>query len=107
MKTTVLISLVFGAALASGCRVQHLGPHTGTAYKQAFADQADSESAAGPTAMSATDAKAVMRAHHGDSTESASAGGGVPAMSFGGAAVPQAAGGAWPGATGNISLEAK
>ncbi|HUH01005.1 MAG TPA: hypothetical protein VML75_03355 [Kofleriaceae bacterium] len=104
-----LVGAVAALALALlgstiGCRSEHLGKDTGRAYRQAFEQQAEPKGE-GP-ALSAEDATRVMHAHSegkakksGDGTSAPAA---TPAMSSG-----SSSSGAWPGATGNISLEAK
>lgn len=89
-----------------GCRSEHLGKDTGRAYRAALEAQAEPKSE-GPS-LSADDAARVMNTHS-DSKGKKSGDGAAPT------ATPTApissgslsSGGAWPGATGNISLEAK
>jgi hypothetical protein len=92
---------VLGSSI--GCRNDHLGADTGRAYRKAFEQQAEPKSE-GP-ALSADDAARVMQVHtEGKSKKSSdgSAPAATPAISSG-----SLSSGAWPGATGNISLEAK
>jgi hypothetical protein len=89
-----------------GCRAPHLGKDTGHAYHQAFDQQATPEEE-GP-ALSADDAANVMKTHHGSKgkkSETGDGGASSPATPLSWGSLSW--GGAWPGATGNISLEGK
>lgn len=100
------ILLVF--LLAGGCRKAHLGPDTNVAYKNAFAAQRESEPERTPT-FGADDAKAAVASRR--ATKGKAGGSTMPAPgsilmpSLGGDAA--ASGGAWQGAKGAMSLEAK
>lgn len=99
---TALALALLGSSI--GCRSEHLGKDTGRAYRQAFEQQAEPKGE-GP-ALSADDATRVMHTHSEGKGKKSSDGASAPA-----AAAPMSSGslssGAWPGATGNISLEAK
>ncbi len=93
-----------------GCRTAHLGPDTGRAYRAAFQAQEEAgQNSQGPT-LSAADADRVLevRAHGAKGSKPATAGGtsGLPTPSLGGGTATMG-GGAWPGASGNITLDAK
>lgn len=96
-----------------GCRTAHLGPDTGRAYRAAFAAQTEAgEKSQGPT-LSAADADQVLDVHaHGAKGAKGAKGGatgpvgGLPSPSLGGSSDGMS-GGAWQGASGNISLDAK
>lgn len=97
MNKLLLISLFL-----VGCRKTHLGPDTGVAYRAAFSAQRDSDPERKPT-FRAADAKATAAARRGDKKPAATA-----ATSSSTITVPMGdGGGAWQGAQGPISLEAK
>lgn len=98
---------VTGAAL--GCGGHHLGPDTGRAYDEALAGQRASQPKDAP-GLDADDARRVMHVHRnggqgkGDGASAAP----TPAPISGALMSSDGAlGGAWPGADGNITLEAK
>ena len=99
---------VTGALL--GCRTQHLGDDTGQAYDRAFAVQAKAggEDTAG---IDADDARQVMTVHrHGPQKAdgaATTATGVAPVSGNTSGSGNIDMGGAWPGAEGNITLEAK
>ena len=104
MAAAALALAVAGTQI--GCRTAHLGSDTGQAYHEAIAAQRESQAA--QPAMSAHDARTVLDVHRtgesdGESGESAGAliaPVPISTSSSGG-------GGTWPGASGNIQLEAK
>jgi len=89
------------------CRTSHLGPDTSAAYHAAFDAQRASAPAKTPT-FGADDARAINAARRGDKgkagSSTAPAPGSIslpsPSSGMGGA-------GAWQGAQGSMSLEAK
>ena len=113
--------LVTGFALATlfaigGCRTAHLGQDTaGYAYKNAMRLQAQGDDAVEPPTLSADDAKQVLQVQKTGKADSSNATTSVPLMTpMTLTSTPSApAGGAsgssgmWPGASGNIVLEAK
>lgn len=99
MNKLLLISL-----LLVGCRKTHLGPRTGDAYRAGFAAQRDSEPERTP-AFRAADAKATMAARRGDKKAGGSSS--TTSSSSSTVTVPMGDGGAWQGAQGPITLEAK
>ncbi len=102
-KLTLLVT--FTAFAVAACRHQHLGPDTGVAYREALDAQRESEPSREPT-FGADVAHGTMAARKGgkgagsSSTPAASEALVVPMTST-------SSSGAWPGASGNISLEAK
>lgn len=99
MRTFLFASL----ALLAACRTKHLSDDTNVAYRAAFAAQRASDPERTPE-FGVDDAKRTDAARRGDATK--------PAAAPGAALLPVApmslsSGGAWPGATGSISLEAK
>jgi len=121
--TKTLSLLVAGCAtaallLAAGCRTTHLGQDTaGYTYKNAMRLQEQGDDAVEPPTLSADDAKAVMQVQRTGKAEGSNATTtstpiitpltmtSAPAGTSG---APAGAGaGMWPGATGNIVLEAK
>jgi hypothetical protein len=86
----------------AACRKQHLGADHGVAYKQAFASQVTSDPERKPT-YGAADAATTVGARRGAKPVGAAA---VTPMSATMPA-PTMSTGAWPGAQGNITLEAK
>jgi hypothetical protein len=105
----LMAALALALAVAGtqiGCRTAHLGPDTGTAYFEAIAAQRESQAA--QPAMSAHDAKHVLHVHRtGETKAEASSGTGalITPMPLG--TTSSGGGGMWPGASGNIQLEAK
>ncbi len=101
-------SILFVAATiltTSACRQAQPGPDTNVANRSAFEARRDSEPER-TQAFGADEALAPSSARLGNATQAVWEGGGstpdaVPAMDGAGA------GGAWAGAKGNISLEAK
>ena len=91
--------------LAAGCRHPHLGPDTGVAYRVALAPQRESEPTVEPT-FGADVATGTLAARKGGKQGGSTAAAAPEAL-----VVPMtsstSSSGAWPGATGNISLEAK
>jgi hypothetical protein len=109
LSLSLLVALALGA---TGCRRAHLGDDTGRAYRDALAAQRDGAPAAAPT-FDAGHARDALAARRGKAS-----GGGAPAAGPSTITLPMpaaggaggaggASGGAWPGATGNITLEAK
>jgi hypothetical protein len=101
MKKWALLLIV----LAAGCRHKHLGPDVGVAYREAFATQEQSEPTQEPT-FGADVAHGTLGARKGGKAAGASSGSSeaiVVPMST----TTTSSSGAWPGASGNISLEAK
>lgn len=102
--------LVFGATLLAGCRIHHLGADHGKAYYKAMEDQGAGDGSTEPAPMTADDAKRTMRVHRTgeDKDEGRSSGATatipVPSVSTSSGSM---GGGKWPGAGGNIHLEAK
>lgn len=88
-----------------GCRSEHLGKDTGRAYRAALEAQAEPKSE-GPS-LSADDAARVMNTHSDSKGKKSGDGAAAPATSAPISSGSLSSGGAWPGATGNISLEAK
>ncbi len=100
MKYVLIASLLFGLA---GCRKSHLGSEHARAYHGAFEAQRESEPERAPT-FHAADAKATMAARRGKKDGGTST---TTTSSTGSLTVPVSTDGAWPGATGPITLEAK
>jgi len=99
-------SLLFASlVVVTACSQAHLGPDTNVAYREAFAAQRESEPKHSPE-FGADDARATNAARRGEKPKAA-----APAPSGGGSLMPIApistSGGAWQGAKGNMSLEAK
>lgn len=96
-------------ALLAACRTKHLGPDTNTASREAWAAQRQSEPENTP-AFNADDAHRTNSVRRGEQKQP-----GSPTVTSGAALLPGAimtttgggGTGAWPGAKGNISLEAK
>ena len=102
MKYALIASLLFGLV---GCRKSHLGSEHARAYRNAIEAQRESEPERAPK-FHAADAKATMAARRGKKD----AGGGKSTStsgSTGSLTMPVSTDGAWPGATGPITLEAK
>lgn len=95
-----------------GCRQAHLGPNAGDSYRAAFAKQIEAAEAEDDDApeLSAEDAKQTLRVHQ-TGEDKAGPGAVAPAPGMGGMGTPApsttSSGGKWPGASGNIQLEAK
>jgi hypothetical protein len=98
MIRTSLVTL----ALLAGCRIQHLGPDTGVAYRSAFQAQRESDPDTAPT-FTADDAKAA-RAREAAANKPAAS---VPTSASILMPAPSSSSGSWPGAKGAINLEAK
>jgi hypothetical protein len=103
--------LAVSAAALSACRTTHLGPNHGRLYHEAFDRQASGEDADHPPALTAEDAKQVLHVHaHGKdgkdgkngSNGASGSGLAAPAMN-----TDSISSGSWPGAGGNITLDAK
>jgi hypothetical protein len=99
MRTFLFASL----ALLAACRTKHLSDDTNVAYRAAFAAQRASDPDRTPE-FGVDDAARTDAARRGETTK--------PGAVSGAALLPvapmsQSSGGAWPGATGSISLEAK
>jgi hypothetical protein len=94
-----------------GCRTSHLGPNTGDSYRAAFNKQVEAAEGSDDEApsLSADDAKHAMKVHAtGEDKPSSPATLGAPSLSLpSGMSSSTAGGGKWPGASGNIKLEAK
>lgn len=118
-STTLLVT---GFALATlfaigGCRTTHLGQDTaGYAYKNAMRLQAQGDDAVEAPTLSADDAKQILQVHKtGEADGNAATTASVPLvtpMTLTSSPSASSSGtgttsGAWPGATGNIVLEAK
>ena len=104
---TLAVAGVLALAVGAACRTQHLGSNTGDSYRNAFEDQRTSEPTPDDPAMSADDAKNVLRTHNAaDGKKGAATMGGTSsgAPSVGSTSM---SGGKWDGAQGNIQLEAK
>lgn len=101
-----MIRLAILAFALGACGSAHLGPDTNTANRAAFAAQRDSDPAEKP-AFGADDARATNAARR--STKGKAGGSTAPAP--GSISQPNSmssgSSGAWQGAKGNISLEAK
>lgn len=100
MKYTLIAAL-----LLIGCRKHHLGDDTGRAYREGFAAQRESDPEVKPE-FHGSDAKQTMAARRGDKKPG---GGTTTTTGSGTLTVPVSTGnaGAWPGAAGPITLEAK
>jgi hypothetical protein len=104
-------ALFASVALLAACRTQHLGADTNVASREAWAAQRESDPEKTPT-FTSDDAKRTNSVRRGEQKQP-----GTPSVSAGAALLPAAimsstgsnggGGGAWPGAKGNISLEAK
>jgi hypothetical protein len=108
LETSFQLSLLLGLALgAAGCRHAHLGDGTGRAYQAALDAQRASAPADVPS-FDADHARAVLAARRGKADGATAAAGGAPAIALP-LSAPGSAGatGSWPGATGNITLEAR
>jgi hypothetical protein len=92
--------------LVAGCRHKHLGPDVGVAYREAFATQEESEPTAEPT-FGADVAHGTLGARKGAKAAGASSSGSSEAIVVPMSTTSTSSSGAWPGASGNISLEAK
>jgi hypothetical protein len=106
IRSTVLVLL---AGLA-GCRTNHLGDDSAVAYRSAFAAQRASDPDRAPT-FTAGDAKMALAKQRGDAKDGSAV---VPASAsilmpapLSSSTMSGSSGGAWSGAKGNISLEAK
>ena len=103
------LAIVIAVLAAGGCRRSHLGPDTNVAYKSAFAAQRESEPERTP-AFGADDAKAAIASRRASKGKAGSstmpAPGSILMPSLGGDA-GGGGGGAWQGAKGAMSLEAK
>ena len=100
--TRIAIALLFAV---TGCRTTHLGADTGVAYRAAFDAQRRSDPERTPT-FGADDAKLARARARGEGTKPAAA----PASASILMPAPTTASGnsgAWQGATGKMSLEAK
>ncbi len=112
-----LACLLFASGMAvaglTGCRTTHLGADTaGHAYRAAFAAQRAGDDTVEPPALDADDARQVLSVHRTgkpdkDTDSSSSTTMLVPTTLTSGGSSSGSSGGSWPGATGNISLEAK
>lgn len=105
MAAAALALAVAGTQI--GCRTAHLGDDTGRAYFEAIAAQRESQAAS--PAFSARDAHQVLHVHRTGETEGEGSTQAAGALI---APVPlssssSSSGGGWPGASGNIQLEAK
>ena len=102
IRTLLISSLLF----ASACRINHLGADHGKASRDAWAAQRESDPEETPT-FTADDAKATTAARRSDKGKA----GGSTAPAPGSILMPApggaSGGGAWQGAKGNMSLEAK
>ena len=99
MKKWALLLIV----LAAGCRHKHLGPDVGVAYREAFATQEQSEPTQEPT-FGADVAHGTVGARKGGKPAGSGA---TEAIVVPMSSTSTSSSGAWPGAGGNISLEAK
>jgi hypothetical protein len=95
-----LVVLLFGGA----CRSTHLGGDTGLAYREAIAQQRESQAPVDP--IDAADAKAVLQVHHGGGAEADSPAGGAATTSTSSSS-SSGSSGMWQGAEGDIVLKAK
>jgi hypothetical protein len=105
----LLACLPFGLAAAlTACRTNHLGNDTaGHAYRAALDAQRRGDETVTPPALSAQDAKRVISVHEtGDTKAAGSSSGGLATTALPSAPL-STGGGSWPGASGNITLEAK
>ncbi|MDX2090214.1 MAG: hypothetical protein SFX73_20310 [Kofleriaceae bacterium] len=108
-RRTLRTILFASVALLSACRTRHLSPDTNVASREAWAAQRQSDPEKTPT-FGADDAKRTNAVRRGDPKQ-----GGGTTVTSGAALLPGAimsttnGGGAgqWPGAKGNITLEAK
>jgi hypothetical protein len=105
----VLLAFALSMPLV-GCRTVHLGKDTTKAYDNAMQLQRKGASDEDGPALSAADAHGVLRAHRGVKRTGSSASSAPtlllapPVLNSGPA---RGGGGQWPGASGNINLEAK
>lgn len=105
MKPTVVLATL-ALLLVPACRIAHLGKDHGVAFHGAREAQRTSDPGRTPT-FGADDAKGTLAARRdaggGDDGAAAPASLVVPMP----APTSSSSSGAWPGATGNITLEAK
>lgn len=102
-----MIRLAILAFVLGACGSAHLGPDTNVANRAAFAAQRDSDPAVKPT-FGADDARATNAARRGTSGKAGSSTAPAPgSISMPASMSSGSSSGAWQGAKGNISLEAK
>jgi len=96
--------LIASLLVTSACRVNHLGDEHGKASRAAWSAQRESDPENTPT-FTADDAKATNATRRSDKGKA----GGSTAPAPGSILMPASggSGGAWQGAKGNMSLEAK
>ena len=103
--------LAVSAAALSACRTTHLDTDHGRTYHEAFDRQASGDDADQAPALSADDAKQVLHVHvHGKDGKNAgadSSGDGSSMTAPAAMNTESISTGAWPGASGNITLDAK
>ncbi len=102
IRTLIVSSLLF----ASACRINHLGPDHAVASRAAWAAQRESDPERTPQ-FGADDAKAANAARRSDKGKAGGSTAPAPGSIL--MPMPSASGGngAWQGAKGNMSLEAK
>lgn len=101
MRTFMFASLTLLAA----CRTKHLSEDTNVAYRAAFAAQRASDPDRTPE-FGVDDAARTGAVRRGEATKAGAAAAPGAAL-LPDASMSMSSGGAWPGATGSISLEAK